>query len=88
MINITLYYDDLDRHISDLREYAEVIAKKCNDLKRCHEGEQSIQYDILEQYFTGLNEYIVKNKNTILCNLVNITDVNLSNTNIFNKKSN
>lgn len=88
MINITLYYDDLDQHISDLREYVEVIRKKCNDLKRNTDGEQSVQYDILEQYFNKLHAFLIENNNVILCNLNSITDISLSDDNIFNKKSN
>ena len=88
MINITLYYDDLDRHISDLREYVEVISKKCNYLKRNTDGEQSVQYDILEQYFGKLYVFLIENNNVILCNLNSITDISLSDDNIFNKKSN
>lgn len=83
---MTLYYEDLDNHISDLREYAECISKKCNELKRKTDGEQSIQYDILEQYFNNLKEFIVSNSNTILCNLNSIPDINLSEGNIFVKK--
>lgn len=84
---MTLYYEDLDNHMSDLREYAECIYIKCNELKRITEGEQSVQYDILEQYFCKLNNFLVENKNIILCNLNSIPDVDLSEKNIFSKKN-
>ena len=83
---ITIYYDDIDRVMCDLREYSEVLYKKCNELKRTKDGEQSVQYDLLEDYFYKLNVFLCENQNTILCNLVNIIDVDIPRGNMFYDK--
>lgn len=85
VVFITIYYDDLDNITSDLIELSEKVYNKCGELKKVNEGEQSIQYDLLEKYFYDLNKFLKDNKNTILCNLVNIPGIELSQKNMFKK---
>ena len=80
---ITIYYEDIDKAICDLKEYSEILHKKCNELKRIKEGEQSIQYDLLENFFYKLYSFLCENQNTILCNCVNVVDVDIPSGNMF-----
>lgn len=83
---MTFYYDDLDKHLSDLVEYSEVLYKKCGELKKIDDSLKSNQYDILENYFYELYNFLNINKSTINCNLLAITDISLSDNNVFTKK--
>lgn len=83
---MTFYYDDLDKHLSDFIEYAEVLYKKCGELKKIDDSPKSNQYDILENYFYELYNFLNINKSIINCNLLAITDISLSDNNVFTKK--
>lgn len=84
VIYITLNYEKLDDITHDLLELCEKAEKRCNYLKKEHEGERSINFQLLEDYFYDLSRFLKEKNKNIITNMNNITELDLRTDNIFN----
>lgn len=80
----TLKYSDLDDILHDTIELFEKAEKRCNELKKDTESERSIWYQLLEDYFYDVSEFMKEKNKYIVSNLNNIPDLKLRDDNIFN----
>lgn len=80
-----LEYFDLEMIADDLKELFEKCEERSNELKREYEGERSIQYSLLEEYFYNIKKSLEDNRKLLCTNINNVTNIDLKDTNIFYK---
>ena len=85
---MTLKYYDLETIVDDMKEIVEKAEKRCNELKREHESERSIGYQILEDYFYNVKKILEDNRKYLTTNLNDIPNLDIKDTNIFYKMLN